>query len=83
LAKTVRVDEETFRRLCEEAGRLEAVLKRPVSLDEAIRHMAGSLKASNRISDLAGSWEVSGDELKALREGLERGWSRWASRPSA
>ena len=79
MAKTVRVDEETYRRLCEHAGRLQAVLKRSVSLDETIRYLTGSMKMGNKISDLAGSWDISDEEAEAIRRGLAEGWRRWTS----
>ena len=83
MAKTVRVDEETYRRLCEQAGKLEAVLKRPVSLDEAIRYLTGALKKANRISDLAGSWDVTDEEVETIKKSLEEGWKHWTQKVSA
>lgn len=77
MAKTVRIDEETYRRLCQQAGELQVALKRSVSMDETIRYLTGSLKAPNIISDLAGSWEVSEKELETINEGLREGWKTW------
>jgi len=78
MGKTVRVDEETYRRLCEEAGRLQAVLRRPVSLDEAVRYLVGA-KFSAEISDLAGSWKVSEEEVESIKKSLEEGWRGWST----
>jgi predicted CopG family antitoxin len=80
MAKTVRIDEETYRRLCEHAGKLQTVLKRSVSLDETIRYLTGSLKTRNKISDLAGSWDISDQEAEAIKKGLVEGWKRWTSK---
>jgi len=77
VAKTVRIDEETYRRLCEQAGELQIALKRPISMDETIRYLTGSLKAPNKISDLAGSWKVSEKELETIKKGLREGWKTW------
>jgi hypothetical protein len=77
VAKTVRIDEETYRRLCEQAGELQVALKRSVSMDETIRYLTGSLKTPNKISDLAGSWKVSEKELGAIKKGLREGWKTW------
>ena len=77
MAKTIRVDEETYRKLVEQAGRLQARFKRPVSLDEAIRYMTEGIRTQNRISDLAGSWEVSDEEVEEIRRALAEGWERW------
>lgn len=83
MGKTVRVEEDTYRRLCEWAGKLQAVLKRPVSMDETIRYLTGALKATNRISDLAGSWDISDDEVESIKRGLREGWRGWSSKKYA
>ena len=77
MAKTIRVDEETYRRLIEQAGRLQAVLRRSVSLDEAIRYLTEGYGTQNKISDLAGLWEVSDEEVEGIKKGLAEGWERW------
>jgi len=77
MARTIRVDEETYKRLMEQAGRLQAFLRRSVSLDETIRYMTEGLRAQNRISDLAGSWKVSDEEVEDIRKGLAEGWEKW------
>ena len=77
MAKTVRIDEETYQSLCEQAGELQIALKRSVSMDETIRYLTGSLKAPNIISDLAGSWIVSEKELERIKKGLREGWKTW------
>ncbi len=77
MAKTVRIDEETYRRLCEQAGELQIALKRSVSMDETIRYLTGSLKTPNKISNLAGSWKVSEKELETIKKGLRKGWKTW------
>jgi predicted CopG family antitoxin len=77
VAKTVRIDEETYQRLCEQAGELQVALKRSVSMDDTIRYLTGSLKAPNKISDLAGSWKVSEKELETLKKDLREGWKTW------
>jgi predicted CopG family antitoxin len=83
MAKTVRIDEETYRSLCEQAGKLEAVLKRPVSLDETIRYLTGALKKTNRISDLAGTWNLTDEEIETIKKSLEEGWQHWTQKVSA
>jgi len=30
-----------------------------------------------KISDLAGSWEVSDEEVCKIKESLEKGWKTW------
>ena len=77
VAKTVRINEETYRRLCEQAGELQIALKRSVSMDETIKYLTGSLKLLNKISDLAGSWKVSEKEFETIKKGLRDGWKTW------
>ncbi len=50
--KSIKLTEETYRKLVELAGKLQAELKRPVSIEEAIKYLIRV-----RINDLAGSWE--------------------------
>lgn len=72
--KSIKLSEETYRRLVELAGKLQADLKRPVSIEEAIKYLM-----KRRISDLAGSWEISDEEVKEIRESLRKGWRAWKS----
>ncbi len=77
MSKTIRVDEETYKRLVERAGKLQALLRRSVSLDETIKYLTEGLRKQNKISDLAGSWKVSEVELEEIRKGLYEGWEKW------
>ncbi len=74
--KTVRVREDTYRRLNELAARLRERLGRPVSMDEVIRR----LLLSKRPSELAGAWKMSEEEEEAVREAIGRLRSRWRPR---
>jgi len=78
LSKSLRVDDETYRRLCEIAGKLQARLKRPVSVDEAIRSLIQMPQGKQkRITDLAGTWKLTDEELNEIMESLHKGWRRW------
>lgn len=72
--KSIKVSEETYKRLVELAGKLQAELKKPVSIEDAIRYLM-----RRKISDLAGSWDVSDEEVREIKESLKRGWSTWKS----
>lgn len=72
--KSIKLSEETYRKLVELAGKLQAELKRPVSIEEAIKYLM-----KRRISDLAGSWEMSDEEVKEIKESLRKGWRAWKS----
>ena len=77
MAKTIRVGEETYSRLVEQAGRLQATYRRQVSLDETVRYLIDSCRPRGGIGDLAGTWRIDDEELKEIREGLAEGWRKW------
>lgn len=77
MSKTVRLDEEAYMMLSEYAGRLQIKLKRPISMNEAIKHLARQQEEPQRISDLAGSWTASDEEVEEIKESLRRAWDRW------
>lgn len=80
MSKSLRVDDETYRKLCEIAGRLQSKLKRPVSVDEAIRSVIQMPpKNQYKITDLAGTWKLPDEELREIMESLRKGWRRWSS----
>ncbi|MHC1631419.1 MAG: type II toxin-antitoxin system VapC family toxin [Methanotrichaceae archaeon] len=51
------------------------VIRDSVSLDEAINLLLKRFK-SNKISDLAGTWDVSDGETEKINESLKAGWKR-------
>jgi len=78
MKRSIRIDEKIYRRLCEHAGKLQAKKKRPVSIDEAISDLI--MKAYpklNKISDLAGSWDVTNEEIESIMWFLREGWRKW------
>mgnify|MGYP001626294695 FL=1 len=74
--KTVRVREETYRKLNELAASLREKLGRPVSLDEVIRRLI----TDRGIERLAGSWEMDSKEEMEIRKAIEELRSRWKPR---
>jgi len=75
--KTVKISKETYAKLSEIAGELQMKLKRPVSLDEAVRHLITLKGRGVRITDLAGSWDVSEDEVAEIKASLREAWRKW------
>ena len=57
--KAVKVSKETYAKLCEIAGELQIKLKRPVSIEEAMKHLIWLRKKGVKITDLGGSWNKS------------------------
>ena len=76
-SKTIRLDMETYKELCKIAGVLQTQLGHPVSLGDAIKFLLNKIRKKNRITDLAGTWDVTEEEIKEIRDSLEQGWIRW------
>ena len=75
--KTVKISKETYARLSEIAGELQIRLKRPVSLDEAMKYLISLKGKGVKITDLAGSWDVSEEEVAEIRASLTEAWKKW------
>ena len=75
--KTVKISKETYAKLSEVAGGLQMRLKRPVSLDEAMAYLISLRGKGAKISDLAGSWDISDEELAEIKASLSEAWKRW------
>lgn len=75
--KTVKISKETYAKLSEVAGGLQMRLKRPVSLDEAMEYLISLRGKGAKISDLAGSWDISDEELAEIKASLSEAWKRW------
>ena len=72
VAKSIKLSEDTYRRLVELAGKLQAERGEPVSIEDAIRYLMRT-----EISSLAGSWDITDEELEEIRRSLEKGWRAW------
>ena len=73
--KTVKINKETYAKLCEIAGELQSKLKRPVSLDEAMEHL---LKEKTlKTTDFAGAWSMSDEEEAEIMKSLREAWAHW------
>jgi len=73
--KTVKISKETYAKLSEIAGELQMKLKRPVSLDEAMRYLLEEKRL--KPSDFAGAWNMSEEEEAEVFKSLREMWSRW------
>ena len=69
------MDEETYRRLTVHAGKLQRDKGKPVSINDALKDLTSG--SSNKISDLAGSWDISEEEYERIRDSLKEGWDKW------
>jgi predicted CopG family antitoxin len=73
--KTIKISKETHAVLSEIAGELQMKLKRPVSLDEALRYLLK--KRRLKPSDFAGAWNMTDEEEAEIFKRLREMWSRW------
>ena len=74
--KTVRINKKVYKQLLEIAGQLQSTLQQSVSVDETLTILIHRFKM-NRISDLAGSWEISKLEVEKIKKTHAEKWSKW------
>ncbi len=76
MSKTVKVDEETYKRLNELVGAMRAEKGKPVSINEALESVLSKSKKV-RLSDFAGSWKMSDAEADKLEKNIRELWKTW------
>jgi hypothetical protein len=77
------VEGRTYPKLSQASGPLQAMLGRPVSFDEAIWFLLKGAREDGKISDLAGSWDMSDSEAREGERALREGWRHWKLHQSA
>ena len=75
--KTIKVSKETYAKLNEIAGELQIKLRRSVSIEEAMKDLIRRREKGRKISDLAGSWNITDVELKEIETSIEESWKKW------
>lgn len=75
--KAIKISKETYAELSAIAGELQVKLKRPVSIEEAMKHLIKRRKKGKKISDLAGSWNVTDKEFKEIELSISKAWEKW------
>jgi predicted CopG family antitoxin len=75
--KAIKVSKETYAKLCEIAGELQIKLKRPVSIEEAMKHLISQRQKGVKITDLAGSWSITDEEIKEIKASIGEAWKKW------
>ena len=75
--KAVKVSKETYAELNAIAGELQVKLKRPVSIEEAMKHLIRRSKKGKKISDLAGLWDMSDEEAEEIKTSINQAWETW------
>ncbi len=76
-SKSIKVSRETYAELSEIAGELQLKLKRPVSIEEAIKQLTKRRKKGAKISDLAGAWKMSDEEAQEIKTFIDEAWKKW------
>jgi predicted CopG family antitoxin len=76
--KTIKVSKEAYAELSEVAGELQIKLKRPVSMDETIKHLVRRRRKAVKISDFAGLWEdMTDEEAEGMEAAIDQAWKNW------
>lgn len=75
--KAIKVSKETYSQLNKIAGELQTKLKRPVSIEEAMKYLIKRKEKGKKISDLAGSWKLTDREHKEIKNSLDESWKKW------
>ncbi len=73
--KTIKIRDETYENINVFIGDLMKELKRPVSMDEAIRYLLKSRR--NKPSQFAGGWKMDEKELEKIKSELKESWKKW------
>ncbi|CAG0972443.1 MAG: hypothetical protein OIN86_14690 [Candidatus Methanoperedens sp.] len=73
--KTIKIRDETYENINILIGDLMKELKRPVSIDEALRYLLKCRK--NRPSTFAGGWKTDENEIEKIKSELKESWKRW------
>ena len=70
--KAIKVSKETYAELNEIAGELQVKLKKPVSLEDALKHLIKQRKKGKKITDLAGTWNVTDEEAEQIKASISQ-----------
>ena len=73
--KTIKIRDETYENINVLVGDLMKELKRPVSIDEALRYLLKCRK--NKPSTFAGGWKMDEVEIEEIKKELKESWKRW------
>jgi len=75
--KAIKISKETYAKLNEIAGELQTRLKRPVSIEEAMKYLMKEKEKGRKITDLAGSWNITNKELEQIKTSISEAWKTW------
>jgi predicted CopG family antitoxin len=76
--KTIKVNEETYKRINYLVGLLREKEKKPVSMNDALLKFLSEVReVKPKLSDFAGSWKMSDAEAKKLKKEIRDLWKTW------
>lgn len=76
--KTIKIKDDTYENINVFIGELRKELKRPVSVDEALKYLLKITKNKKiRPSQFAGGWKMGENEVKEFKKELKESWKRW------
>ena len=73
--KTIKIRNETYENINILVGDLMKELKRPVSMDKAVRYLLKCRK--NKPSQFAGCWTMDENKIESIKTELKESWKRW------
>ena len=78
MEKSIKVTEDTYRKINALVGFLREKEKKPVSMNDAISKVLSEVRlAKPKLSDFAGSWKMSDREAKKLKKDIRGLWKTW------
>lgn len=66
--KAIKVSKETYAKLSEIAGEMQITFRWPVSIEEALKDLIKRREIGRKISDLAGSRNITDPEFKEIKK---------------
>jgi len=76
--KSIKVTEDTYRKINALVGFLREKEKKPVSMSDAISKALSEVRlAKPKLSDFAGSWKMTDAEAKKLKKEIRDLWKTW------
>ena len=78
MEKSIKVTEDTYRKINALVGFLREKEKKPVSMNDAISKVLSEVRlAKPKLSDFAGSWKMSDREAQKLKKDIRDLWKTW------
>lgn len=76
ISKTIKISEENYIWLLQLAGELQRKHQKQITFDNTISVLKNGKMEKEKLSDLAGSWNISDKEAEVLKKRLRKTW-KW------